>query len=124
MKRIAFLLMAVCSLFAHTALAQSSEDAARLNQLYDDLSAHAGAVADSCRYTGSSFSGGHRGFVMQRGAGTGWTTGRRITLKNIKAGKAARIRKVFASCKKIGFSNLRNAGWANVFDEYTHLLWL
>lgn len=92
-RQIVVLLYVLCAL---TALAQRKVNVDRLDRLFAELAARTDAVIDSCRYTGSSFKG-HRGFEWQRGTGSGWTTGLRITIGEADTAEEARIRSVFSS---------------------------
>lgn len=91
-----FGLLISCLLFAVPSclLAQKQVSQTLLDNIYDELKVCSGVVSDSVKYTGSNLRKAG-GFCFQRGFGSGWTKGCRLTLDDIGEKKVKRIRDVF-----------------------------
>lgn len=88
-----------------------------LDDLYEQLRATPGAVADSVRYTGSDFDKAGGGFNWQRGAGRGWTTGCRLTLSNVGSDEAGRVRQAIMAWQDRQFVNACTNSAGTVMEE-------
>lgn len=62
-----------------------------LQFLFNLLATDQSAIVDSVCFTGCDFGKAKGGFIMQRGRGSGWTTGQRVTLHKVKPALAAKV---------------------------------
>lgn len=103
--------------------AQKKVSEAKLDQIYDELKVSSAVVSDSVRYTGGDIRKAG-GFCFQRGFGSGWTKGCRLTLDDISEKKVKRIRDVFESFNDIQYVNLSDENGASTFFEKTKTVYL
>lgn len=96
--------------------AQKKVSEAKLDQIYDELKVSSAVVSDSVRYTGGDIRKAG-GFCFQRGFGSGWTKGCRLTLDDISEKKVKRIRDVFESFNDIQYVNLSDENGASTFSK-------
>lgn len=96
---ITAIVAAICTL---AGAAQDTDVTARLDSLYNVLLTAPGAEVRQVRFTGSDSRKAQGGFMWQRGAGKGWTKGRRITLTGVPAAEASKFDAFF---KEIGKDN-------------------
>lgn len=121
-KQLAIYLFSIL-LFSPAIMAQKLVDSTVLNQVYTTLLQQSGVSMDSIKYTGSDFqkSGG---FAWQRRNGSGWTTGCRLTLRDVKPEEVKKIREHFASLRGLQSVNLRDSNSAGTFVESTRTVYL
>lgn len=110
-------------LFSPVIMAQKVVDSNILDQVYTSLRQQSGVSMDSVKYTGSDFqkSGG---FAWQRGKGAGWTTGCRLTLRDVKPEEVKKVREHFASLSSSQYVNLHNSNSAGTIVEATRTVYL
>lgn len=89
----------------------------KINDIFNKIKDGRGVSVDSVRYTGSD-RGKSGGFYMQHGLGSGWTTGIRLTLKNVKPKVLKQVKNIYNDylTKKCGYSN---DNWICLFFEPT-----
>jgi len=97
---ITAIVAAICTL---AAAAQDTDVIARLDSLYNVLLTASGAEVRPVRFTGSDSRKAQGGFMWQRGAGKGWTQGRRITLTGVPASEASKFDAFFKEIDKDNF---------------------
>lgn len=110
-------------LFPCAIMARKAVDPNILDQVYITLRQQPGVLSDSVKYTGSDF-GKSGGFAWQRGNGSGWTTGCRLTLREVKPEEMKKIRKHFESLSELQYVNLHDSNSAGTFIESTQTAYL
>ncbi len=101
--------------------AQEAVDVHRLDEVYTALRQRSGVVIDSVKYTGDDFSKSG-GFAWQRGKGSGWTTGCRLTLHEVEPEEVETIRREFESFSSLQYVNLHHPNSAGtLFDPTVYL---
>lgn len=109
--------------FPYAIMAQEAVDSNILNQVYTTLRQQPDVVMDSVKYTGSDFQKAG-GFEWQRGEGTGWTTGCRLTLHEIGPEEIKKIRGHFESLSPLQYVNLAYSNSAATYVESTATVYL
>lgn len=104
-------------------MAQQLVDSIVLNQVYTSLRQQPGVSMDSVKYTGDDFEKAGR-FAWQRGTGSGWTTGCRLTLRDVKPEEVKKIREQFASLSGLQYVNLHSPNSAATVVEATQTVYL
>lgn len=94
-----------------------------LNQIYTTLQQQPGVLIDSVKYTGSDFKK-TGGFAWMRGEGSGWTTGCRLTLHDVKPEEIKKIREHFEALSGLQFVNLSHSNSAGTFVDSTQTAYL
>ena len=92
-------------------------------KIYEKLKTEDGVKSDSVRYTGSDISKAH-GFAFQRGYGSGWTRGCRLTLDNVDKKTVERIREKYEAIKDIQYVNLKIENSVSTYFEDTKTAYL
>lgn len=110
-------------LFSPAIKAQKPVDSLVLNQVYITLLQQPGVSMDSVKYTGDDFQKAG-GFAWQRGNGSGWTTGCRLTLRDVTPEEVKKIRKQFQSLSSWQYVNLNQANAAGTIVEATQTVFL
>lgn len=110
-------------LFPPAIMAQKLVDSIVLNQIYITLRQQPGISMDSVKYTGDDFQK-TGGFIWQRGNGSGWTTGCRLTLHDVKPEEVKKIRKHFKSLSAFQYVDLNNPNSAATIVEATQTVYL
>lgn len=85
-------------------------------KIYEKLKTEDGVKSDSVKYTGSDISKAH-GFAFQRGYGSGWTRGCRLTLDNVAKKTVERIREKYEAIKDIQYVNLKTENSVSTYFE-------
>lgn len=98
-------------------LAQKQVSESSLIQVFEKLRNHRGCVCENVKYTGSDMQKAGGGFVWQRGAGTGWTEGRRLVVEGVKPSEVKRIRDVFEEFLPFQYVNLSSESAAATYME-------
>lgn len=83
-------------------MAQHTVDIKVLDEVYAALRQQPGVTMDSVKYTGDDFSK-TGGFAWQQGKGSGWTTGCRLTLHEVKPEEVKKIREQFTSLSSVRY---------------------
>lgn len=109
MKRIA---VALLSCFILSALSMRGEE---LSNMFNKIKRQRGVSVDSVHYTGSDFKKAG-GFYMQRGFGSGWTKGERLTLNNVKPKTLKKVKTAYDTYLKKGFGYSKN-NWICLYFE-------
>ena len=100
-------LFALLFLFPTLMVAQKQVKESSLIQVFEKLRNIRGCVCEDVKYTGSDMQKAGGGFVWQRGAGSGWTMGKRLVLESVKPSEVKRIRSVFEAFEPFQFVNLQ-----------------
>lgn len=120
-NRIPTLLAALC--LALSLAAQTADDANPLESVYNQLRRQQGTTADSVRYTGDDFAKSG-GFAWQRGTGSGWTVGCRLTLYDTPPAQVRKVRTAFEALAAKQFVNLNDPDRAGTYMEDSRTAYL
>ena len=120
-NRIPTLLAALC--LALSLAAQTADDANPLESVYNQLRRQQGTTADSVRYTGDDFAKSG-GFAWQRGTGSGWTVGCRLTLYDTPPAQVRKVRTAFEALVAKQFVNLNDPDRAGTYMENSRTAYL
>lgn len=110
-------------LFSPAVIAQKPVDSVVLNQVYVTLLQQPGVSMDSVKYTGDDFKKAG-GFAWQRGEGSGWTKGCRLTLRDVTPEDVKKIRQQFKSLSSLQYVNLNQPNAAGTIVEATQTVYL
>ena len=120
-NRIPTLLAALC--LALGLAAQTTDNANPLESVYNQLRRQQGTTADSVRYAGDDFAKSG-GFAWQRGTGSGWTVGRRLTLYDAPPAQVRKVRAAFEALAAKQFVNLNDPDQAGTYMEDSRTAYL
>lgn len=104
-------------------MAQDAVDIKVLDEVYAALRQQPGVTMDSVKYTGDDFSK-TGGFAWQQGKGSGWTTGCRLTLHEVKPEEVKKIREQFTSLSSVRYVDLHDPHKASTFASSTQTAYL
>lgn len=83
-----------------TAGAQTSGDAKSLENVFGKLKSAQNCTVSCVKYTGDDFQKAGGGFIWQNNGGLGWTTGERLTLKDVSKRQLSSIQRIFKEVSK------------------------
>lgn len=102
MKRIMMLLCGLC-LPVWLAVAQVSGEVKALENVFRSLKADRNCTVAWVKYTGSDFKKAGGAFLWQNNGGLGWTTGERLTLKDVSKRQLSSLQKTFKDVAQLQY---------------------
>lgn len=100
MKRMVMFLSCVC-LSVMLAGAQPSCEVKDLEAVISKLKSAQNCTVARVKYTGGDFQKAGGGFLWQNNDGLGWTTGERLTLKNVSKRQLSSIQQIFKDVERV-----------------------